>query len=309
MRLKNIAALVLLSCMLGQPALAQTRLRLVHTASSLLMPALIASDKGFFAKHGLDVNFVQTAVNSEIPAALVSESADIGFVSTASLVQANDNGIDLRAIAGTGVAFPGGTNEAAVARIGSNIHTAKDYLGRKVGVPGLGVITDIMFRNWLMKAGVDPAKVTFVEVANPQQMDALRGGSVDAVVANDPQLPRMIQSGVGYEAGKFMDALPGEMPIIVYAVTRDWGEAHRKEITAFQEADKEGVAYAQAHPEEARAVLARRLKLAPDLVKDLEIPPFRPDVKPEQIAIAIDMLRAQNLLSHTEMKAANLIWH
>ena len=65
---------------------------------------------------------------------------------------------------------------------------------------------------------------------------------MDAVVANDPQLDRLIKSGVGYEAGKFMDALPGEMPIIVFAVTQDWGGAHRVEIEAFQQANKEGVA-------------------------------------------------------------------
>jgi NitT/TauT family transport system substrate-binding protein len=312
MRLKRAALIALvcaLSSILGQASWAQTRLRLVHTASSLLMPVFIADEKGFFAEHGLKIEFTQTSVNSQIPAALVSNSADIGFVTTSSLVQANDNGIDLRAIAGTGIAFPGATNEAMVARNGSNIHTAKDYLGRKVGVPGIGVVMDIMFRNWLMKAGVDPAKVTFVEVPNPQQLDALRVGAVDAVVANDPQLPRLIQSGAGYEAGKFMDALPGEMPIIVYAVTQEWGEAHRKEITEFQDADKEGVAYVQAHPDEAREVLVRRLKLPPAVAKDLEIPPFRPDVKPEQIKIMLDMLKAQNMLTQTDLNPASMVWH
>ena len=305
---QRILAAIALLAALALPAAAQTKIRLIHTASSLIAPAVIADEKGFFAKHGLDVSFILTGINSQIPAALVSESADIGFVTTSSLVQANDNGIELRAIAGTGIAFPGATNEATVARTGSNIHTAQDYIGRKVAVPGIGVVMDIMFRNWLMKANVDPAKVTFVEVSGPQQLDALRGGSIDAVVANDPQLFRLIRSGAGYEAGKFMDALPGEMPIIVYAVTREWGEKHRDAVAAFQAAHKEGVAYAEAHPDEVREAVAKRLKLPADVVKDMDIPPFRPDVKPEQIGIMIDMLKAQNNLTHTDMSPASLVW-
>jgi NitT/TauT family transport system substrate-binding protein len=298
----------LMLCLVATGAAAQEKVRLVFTPSSLMMPALLADEKGFFKEHGLEVEMIQTAINSQIPATLVSDSAEIGFLTTGSLVQANDSGIPLRAIAGTGVAFPGATNEAAVARDGSNIHTAQDYIGKKVGVPGIGVVMDIMFRNWLMKSGVDPAKVTILEVANAQQVDVLRGGSVDAVVANDPQLYRLLHSGVGYEAGKFMDALPGEMPIIVFAVTQDWGEAHRKEIAAFQAAHKEGVAYMQAHPDEAREVLARRLKLPQAVVKDMEIPPFRPDVKPEQIKIMIDMLTAQHDLTHNDLSPASMVW-
>ena len=165
MRLSNIVTLALLVGVLAHAAMAQSKVRRVFTSSSLTMLALIADEHGFFEAHGLDVGMVQTAINSEIPATLVSGSPDIGFLTTSSLVQANDNGIALLAIAGTGIAYPGAANEAAVARTGSNIDAASDYLGRRVGVPGIGVVMDIMFRNWLMKSAVDPSKVTILEVA------------------------------------------------------------------------------------------------------------------------------------------------
>jgi NitT/TauT family transport system substrate-binding protein len=300
-RLALLGALALAPLTLGlaAPAFADlTKVRVVHTSSSLVTPGLMALDKGFFAAHGLDVSFTLLTLNSTVPASLVSGSADIGFATTSTLVQANDGGIDLQAIAGTGTAYPGASNEAVVARIGSGITKPADYIGKRVAVPGIGVVMDIMFRNWLMASHVDPAKVNFVEVGNPQQVDALRSGTVDAVVANDPQLYRLVHSGVGVEAGKFMDALSGEMPIIVYAVTKDYAETHRDVIAAFQAAHKEGIAYVDAHPDEARALLAARLKLPPEVVKDMDFPRFRADVSADQIGIMVDMLKRQDQLQH-----------
>jgi NitT/TauT family transport system substrate-binding protein len=277
-------------------ALANETVRVVHTSSSTYTAGFVALDKGFFAAHGLDVSFIPTAINSNIPAALVSGSAEIGGPSTAVLIQAVDGGLGLLAIAGTGLAYPGGTNEAAVARLDAGIHAPADYIGRRVGVPGIGVISDIFFRNWLIAHDVDPAKVIYAEVANPLQFDALRSGSVDAVVANDPQLYRLVHSGVGVEAGRFLEALPGTIPIIVYAVTPDYAAHHRATVLAFQAAHREGVAYVEQHPDEARAILARHLHLSDDVVKDMEMPKFQADISPEEIGRMIDIMQRLNML-------------
>ncbi len=285
-------------------AVANEIVRVVHTSSSTYTAAFAALDQGFFAAHGLDVRFSQTAINSNIPAALLSGSADIGGPSSAVMIQAVDGGLALLAIAGTGLAYPGGTNEAAVARPDAGIHAPADYIGRRVGVPGIGVITDIFFRYWLIANHVDPAKVIYAEVANPQQYDALRGGGVDAVAANDPQLFRLIRSGVGVEAGRFLDALPGAIPIIVYAVTPDYAARHRATVLAFQAAHREGVAYVEQHPDEARAILARHLHLSDEVVKDMEMPKYQADIAPEQIGRMIDIMQRLNMLqSHPDPAA------
>ena len=289
---------------LAPMAMANETIRVVHTSSSTYTAGFVALDKGFFAAHGLDVTFVPIAINSNIPAALVSGSAEVGGTSTAVLIQAADGGLGLLAIAGTGLAYPGGTNEAAVARPDAGIHGPADYVGRRVGVPGIGVISDIFFRYWLIANHVDPSKVIYSEVANPQQFDALRSRSVDAVVANDPQLFRLIRSGTGVEAGRFLDALPGEIPIIVYAVTPDYAAHHRAAVLAFQAAHREGVAYVEQHPDEARAILARHLHLSDNVVKDMEMPKFQPTVSPEQIGRMIGIMQRLNMLqTHPDPKA------
>ena len=289
-------------------AQAEEKLRIIHTSSSLYTAAFVAADQGRFAAHGLDVSFSLTAINSNIPAALISGSAEIGGPTTPVLIQAADGGLDIVAIAGSGLAYPGATNEAAVARAGSGIVTARDYIGRRVGVPGVGTIVDVFFRNWLMLKDVDPAKVNFVEIPGPQQIDALRGGTVDAVVANDPQLYRLIRSGVGVEAGRIMDVLPGPVPIIVYAVTADYARTHRDAILAFQAAYGEGIAEVAAHPEAAKASMARHLNLSADVVKDIDIPKYQQDVAPAQLQIMIDILRRQGTMTRT-LDPNSLVYH
>jgi len=278
-------------------AQAQTKLRIVHTSSSLITPGFVADEQGFFAAHGLAVSFTPIPINSQLPAALMSGSAEIAYLTLSSLVQATDGGIELVAIAGTGAAYPGGTNEAMVARPGSGIAQPADYIGKRVGVPGIGVVMDIMFRNWLLRANVDPERV-----------DALRGGSVDAVIANDPQLYRMVRSGIGVEAGRFMDALPGDMPLIVYAVTKEYAASHRDVIAAFQAAHKEGIAWMMANQDAARAIMARRLKLDPALVKDMEFPRFMPDITPASVQIMVNMLREQKQLQHPDIDPASMVY-
>ena len=131
-----LAAAILGVLAFGPPAQAQTnpaaqaptKLRVVHTSSSLITPGFVADEQGFFAAHGLAVSFTPIPINSQLPAALVSGSAEIAYLTLSSLVQANDGGIELVAIAGTGAAYPGGTNEAMVARPGSDVAACERVL-------------------------------------------------------------------------------------------------------------------------------------------------------------------------------------
>ena len=51
---------------------------------------------------------------------------------------------------------------AAVARTGVAIKEPKDFVGKKVGAPGIGAFLHVLFRKWLIEKGVDPKSVNFV---------------------------------------------------------------------------------------------------------------------------------------------------
>ena len=61
------------AAMLSAPAQAQTKIHVGCTATSDCASAMIAVDEGIFKKYGLDVQMTPIAINSNIPAAILSD--------------------------------------------------------------------------------------------------------------------------------------------------------------------------------------------------------------------------------------------
>src|SRR5476651_47598 len=82
------------------PSLAQTKIQIGCTATSDCASAMVAVDQGIFAKHGIDAKMVLIGINSNIPAAIVSDSIQIGGPTETVFLQAVDGGLDLVAVDG-----------------------------------------------------------------------------------------------------------------------------------------------------------------------------------------------------------------
>ena len=140
-----VAAIVAFGLSAGS-AVAATKITLLYNASAALAAAFIAKDQGFFAKRGLDVDLSLMQSGAVMPPALIAGSAQIAAPTAAVLVQANEQGLGLVAIANTSV-FPLPPHSGGVvARMGSGLKTARDLDGRKVGLPSLGGIFEILMR-------------------------------------------------------------------------------------------------------------------------------------------------------------------
>ena len=129
-------------------------------------------------------------VNSMMPAMLVSDTMQMAATTSSVLIQAVDSGLDLVAIAGSGVADAKQELFGAVMKADIAWSKPEDYIGKKIGVPGVGAFLHVLFVNWLLEKGVDPKRVTFVEVAFPQMQDLLKQGTVDGVVTAEPIMSR-----------------------------------------------------------------------------------------------------------------------
>lgn len=161
----KLAALTLLGAMLAtSSAEAATKLRIIYSAVSGYAASYVAKDQEFFAKRGLDVEFVPAAHGGAIIAGVVSGSVEVGTPTPTVFLQAIDGGLDQVALAATNV-FPERTNSGVIVRAGSNINSAQDLIGKRVGVPGINGLLDVVLRRWLTARGVDTRRVTFVEVS------------------------------------------------------------------------------------------------------------------------------------------------
>ena len=291
------------------PAFGQSaKIVLGYTAVTDFASAFVAAEQGYFKKRNLDVELKFIPLNSTIPAALQSDSLQIGGPTPSVFLQAVDGGLDLVVIAGAGVTSKAITGFGVVARAGSNIKTPQDFVGKKVGVPGLGAFLQVTFRAWLKNNGVDYRRVNFVEAPFPQHGDLLRGGSIDAVVTADPFMARITDSGAGYVVSYYSTFLPEGNPTIVYAATRAWAKAHAGAVKGFREAIVEAANFVKEPKNDAavRAAIGKFIKLPPEVLAKAQISPPGPIITEKQLAYWVGLMKEQDMLK-TSPDLATLI--
>ncbi|MGX1166746.1 NitT/TauT family transport system substrate-binding protein [Bradyrhizobium sp. USDA 372] len=295
------------SVALTPTALAQAKIQIGCTATSDCASAMVAVDEGIFRKHGLDVEMTAIAINSNIPAAILSNSIQVGGPTSTVFLQAVDGGLDLVAIAGASVMNPtSNTAIAAFVRNGITIKDPKDFTGKKVGAPGLNAFLHVLFVKWLVEKGVDPRSVNFVEVTFPTMADIIKSGGVDAVLTAEPFVTRMSNAGLGSVGARYGAELGRTDPIIFYAASRDWAEKNAANVKKFRESIAEAAVIVNSDPEKASASIAKFTKQPLDLVKATPPNQSEPNLKPQNLSWWIEVMSSQKMLQ-SKLDTAKLV--
>jgi NitT/TauT family transport system substrate-binding protein len=285
-----------------------TKIVFGFTAVSDFTSLFVAKEEGFFSKRGLDVEPKFIPLNSTIPSAIQADSLQMGGPTPSVFLQSVDGGLDHVVVAGGGLTSKTSTALGVVAKAGSGIKVPADYVGKKVGVPGLGAFLHVTFRAWLKQNGVDYRKVTFIEASFPQHGDLIRGGSIDAVVTGDPFMTRITSSGVGYVASYYATFLPEGQPTIVYAAKRDWAAKNAPAVKQFQAAIVEAAAWMQQPKNSAkmREHIGKYIKVPPEVLAVMQVSPPAPTITEKQLTYWVGMMNEQEMLKAVP-KVANLI--
>jgi NitT/TauT family transport system substrate-binding protein len=278
------------------PASAATKIDLLFTQGANNLGAYVGKDQGFFEKHGLDIDVTPTANGSLISASLVADAAQIGTLTPSILLQADEQGLDIVAIAGMST-YPTNSPAAIMARTGSGVKTAQDLIGRKVGVPGLGGALDVLGRNWVKTSGVDYHKVNWVEVQFPQMIDGLKAGLVDAVVTAEPFNTRIKSIDAGYFLAE-AEGPKGTMTLI-YAATRAWTKKSPDALKEFRAAIADAYSFARnpANAESVKESIAKYTKLPPAAMASIVVPnTLEAKVTGASLAFWVDVARDQGMI-------------
>ena len=292
------AALGLALTLVAAPALADPiKIKIACTATSDCDSAMIATYDGVFAKHGIDAEMTLIGINTNIPPAIASNSIQIGGPTAPVFLQAVDGGLDLVAVAGASVMD--GTEASlivAVQRNGLTMSKPADFVGKKVGVPGIGAFLHVLFRKWLLDGGVDPAKVNYVEVTFPNQNDALKSGAVDAVITAEPMSSRIVGAGNGTIAAHYASELKRTDPIISYVASRDWAEKNPEAVKAFRAAIAETAEIVNKDHDKAAEAQARFTKMSLELIKKSPPSFSQPQLKPDDFSWWLEVMKQQGML-------------
>ena len=262
------AALALAGLSLAAPLLpglaraqaAPTKLRVGYIAAAAdFIPIFVAADKGMFSAQGLDVTLQPVQYATNVPAALVAGSIEIGMTTAPIFAQAREGGLDLLAISGLTLETRANPQLSLLVRKDSPIRTAKDLEGHKVAVPGLNSLFDTALMRWIDTHGGDHRKVTFVEVPMPQLTDVLRGGSVDAIAVIDPFRARSLGDGSAVKVADFLAELHDPSPLAFWIARAEWARANRPVVEAYRRALAAALVFIAANPDETRDIGAKYL--------------------------------------------------
>lgn len=272
-----------------------------YTAVVDFATVFVAREEGYFSRRGLNVEPKFIPLNPSIPAALQSDSLQMGGPTPSVFLQAVDGGLDHVVVGGGGMTSSRMTGAGFVARTGSGIRSAVGCIGKKIGVPGLGAYLHVSFRAWLKNNGVNYNDVNFVEVAFPQHGDLLRSGSLDGVVTGDPFMSRIVASGTGYVASYFTTFLPEGNPTILHTARRDWATKNPAAVKAFRESIIEAAAFVSNKKNNAivREHIGKYIKLPPEVLAIMQISPPTPVINEKQLSYWVDVMNDQKMLKAT----------
>lgn len=301
-----LSTLAATSASLALPAWSQsTKIVFGYSAVSDFASAFVAAEEGYFKKRNLDVELKFIPINSTIPAAIQSDSLQIGGPTPSVFLQSVDGGLDQVVLAGGGILSKAYTDVGVIARSGTGIRNAQDFIGKKVGVPGLGALLHVTFRQWLKINGVDYRKVNFIEAPFPQHADLIRGGSIDAVVTAGPFMARILDANTGYVASFYTTFMPDGQPTIVHVAKREWVKANPAAARGFAQAIQEGAAFIAQPKNDAkvRDYLTKYLKVPAAAAAKMQISPPGPVVSEKQLTWWLNLMKEQEMLKTSPVVA------
>lgn len=142
------------------------------------VPLVVAREKGFFAKAGLDVEIRQGNGSGTTSQVVGQANYDIGHVNLSSAAQAIAKGVAIRAVATITAMGPPGM----VFRPGL-VKTPRDVIGKRIGSTPGGSDSTIL-PAFLAANKIDPSQVRIVNMPGEAKLGALLNGQIDIVSAD-----------------------------------------------------------------------------------------------------------------------------
>ena len=236
-------------------------------------PLYLGQKQGFFARHGLRLSMTTAQGGAAIVPGVVSGQFQFGFSNMTSLMIAQSQNVPVKAVA-EGVASTGVAGKdfgAVVVKKDSPVESAADLQGKKVAVNTLKNINETAVRASVRKAGGDPDKVKFVELAFDQMPAALDRGQIDAAMVVEPALATVLGQGGRQVASPYAD-VAAPLTVAMYFTSTQYARQHPDVVKRFQEAMTESLAYADAHPGEARKAVTTYTKIPAAVLAKVTLP-------------------------------------
>ncbi|WBB67958.1 ABC transporter substrate-binding protein [Micromonospora sp. WMMD812] len=260
-------------------------------------PLHLGIQKGFFTEVGIEVEVVNTTGGAAAVPGVVSGEFDFAFGNLVSLIVARSQKLPLKAIAegNSSTGQQGKDFGGIVVPKDSPITSAAQLAGKTVAVNNLKNIGDTTVRASIRKAGGDPSSVKFVELPFPDMPAAVAGKRVDAAWIVEPFFTVAQNQGAKVIASNFVDTAPN-LTIAAYFTTEKTIQQKADLTKRFTAAIEKSLAYAQEHPDEARAVLPSYAKIDPAVAEKMTLPAWSGKINRDSVQTLADLMLTDGLV-------------
>jgi NitT/TauT family transport system substrate-binding protein len=237
-------------------------------------PVYLAIERGLFEAEGLTISPEVVQGGAAAIPALVSGDLDIAYGNWVSFLLANQEGIELRAIADGVAAAPGFTEFLALPDSGLEGDPA-GMAGKTVALNTLNNVGELALRSTLRSAGVEADTVQLTEIPFPDMGATLERGDVDVIWASEP-VPTITKSTL--HAVVVADSFVGEMdgfPVAGYQATAEFVAEHPNTVAAFGRAMAAAVALIEDDPSIVVEIVPTYTGLEPGLAGEIALPTYR----------------------------------
>lgn len=243
-----LIGLAVLPLMPSRPARADT-VKIAHSTWVGYGPLYIARAKGFFKKHGVDVDLVVMEDPKErFPTLMADRIQMLASTVDAGLLYLKKP-TDFQYVVAIDDSDGG---DGIVAN--KSIKTIADLKGKRVAVDQ-GSVSEFYLNVLLAKAGLKESDLQVVNMTAADAGGAFVARRVDAAVTWEPWLSRGKKTDFGH---LLVDSstTPGLITDVMIAKT-DWVKTHAKDVEGIVKAWEDAVAYYEAHPDESIEIMAK----------------------------------------------------
>lgn len=267
--LAGAAALLLAACSSPAPSPSgdaggdttpeKTELTVAINPSTQFAPFFYGIETGIFEEHGLKLNVVPQTDIAAIISGLASGQLDFGFATVVHVVNANANGVPIRAVTTVeGQIQENDSGTTTIASAASGITDIAGLAGKRLATVGLSSHNTLTAWALADQAGVDWHSIELVQLPFPQMAGALANGDVDAAVMQWPFAQDALDAG-GVTLAYNNRALFKNTATTFFNTSQNFIDQNPNTVQAFSDAMIESLEAANADPEAANQSLIEGL--------------------------------------------------
>ena len=254
--------------------------------------SIVTARAGIFNKYGLAPELIVLQGGPQTIQALIANSIQFADMTGTAVINSRVAGSNAVAILYHLI----GVTHGLFVR--PEIRTAKDLVGKKVGIVRIGGLAEFLARYMLTeKLGLKPNEVELIQVGGQSvRVAALASGAIQASVFSPPESMRVEKLGFR----EIADASQLEYPTGVVATTTQILSAQPALAERVLKSYLEGIAFFRQQKEKTVAILQKEFRLSDKsevedmYVKLLKVVPARPRFPSKGIETVLDDLKTRN---------------